>query len=260
MKNTFSMLCLFLILLLAASCGGGGSSDEASCNATDCTKTEAPPFIRLLSRDNGSNIQFCSSVAIAPNLLLTAAHCVYGNNVSTSAIIDNAEHQASGIYVHPSYTGEDISKPFDIAVLSFSQAVFSSYLPLLISDTTKAEDEFSFFGYGRENANQTPTLESVVNAPLHEYQMTASFIIANFFDMIGASFTASEHLLCYGDSGGAAVRDANKETGIIGIASFGLFSNCSTQSSSLFVNTQRQEVLDFIIQTTTQLGISLRLI
>ena len=264
--NLKAHFIVLFALLAFISCGGSSSdsSEEAQSLCPDNGNAQCPAvsegaFLRIVLREQGKS-GFCSGVAIAPNLVLTAAHCAGSAAAKVSVIVGSSEHEADMVRSNPAYKGSEETSGNDIALLWFSKAIFPAYIPLLSSNVLERGEKFIFYGYGLSKPEQKRDIEDFINTPLHQYKMEVSFLLPNLFNMIGSTFSDSEKSICYGDSGGAAVMSLGEEIGVVGIAALIVGSQCNSQGSSLFVNIQSQRNLEFIQKTAAEFGINPQLI
>lgn len=174
---------------------------------------------------------FCSGSIIARNgstgYVLTAAHCVQGQNPNFIVVGDDhncastgtclATYDVTAENVHPDYDGA-VDSPNDIAVLTFTGANASTPVAPVAgsADTLAIGDVLELSGYGKTvtgfNNNDDNTERrhvSVAIADLGFYQM--------LFDQSGPTHAGS----CQGDSGGPAYKVINGTKTVVGVTSYG---------------------------------------
>ena len=266
-------LIVFLPLVITA-CGGGGGGGGAAASSVDevctinprlalsdgqlCSIDSSTPVFKLqILGDNGRTTGICSSVAIGPRVLLTAAHCLPMSARRIIARTGSQEFESSSFYVHPLFVEDDTSNPFDIGLVTFDSKVFSSFLPLLTSEQNQAGDRFIFFGYGRSRTEpEGASLQEILALPLR----SAAFEIAVVYDDdFGRFITAADSnasSACPGDSGGPAIRSLNTQSAVIGIGSARFLGGaCTNQRATFFASIQPNAVRSFIIDTLAALNL-----
>jgi hypothetical protein len=117
-------------------------------------------------------------------------------------------------------------------------------VPLLVSRDIQVGQSINIFGYGQDE-NQQGVIDRLRNgeAPLKAGSMVIGGIESGLF---GASFDVSGSAICQGDSGGPVTQTVNGVTSLVGVTSF-TQNGCLTGSISGFVNLQRQDVIDYIL-------------
>jgi len=152
--------------------------------------------------------RFCSGVAVAPNLILTAAHCVSNlpdwASVSVhwgDAVDGSAETQATVFGVHPGYTGDPAADDiYDYAYVVTDPALPDLPGPYAVPITNQADWDFAMqwdravtiVGYGLDSADGTMGAKRKVDVTI------------DGFSELGLEFFAGGdgHDSCDGDSGG----------------------------------------------------------
>lgn len=195
-------------------------------------------------QDSGYQLQqFCSGTLVAPNIVLTAAHCLvdfatqlhttadhianntrvgFGLSVGSDTDSNGVEFQDVKTYaVHPDYVNGSVSNVrqamSDVAVLKLRRNAPSSAVPAkLITDGSLVQSGVSVtvegFGYTSINPVERATamnrLSFVIGSP--------HFNPTQF--VVGGTATMS---LCHGDSGSPAyLKLADGSYGILGVASW----------------------------------------
>jgi V8-like Glu-specific endopeptidase len=156
----------------------------------------------------------CTGTLIAPNAVLTAAHCVSPGEAATF-VLNGSIHTASGanVHVHPEYQSNDI----DLAIIIFDTPV-QGVTPSDINRTPPSVGQmltlvgFGATGSGTTGHNGNFGVKHQGKTPLDE--LTQDQLIWNF-DNNNEANTAP------GDSGGPAYIEVNGKLYIAGITSGG---------------------------------------
>ncbi|MEU8868496.1 trypsin-like serine protease [Streptomyces umbrinus] len=215
---------------------GGGETTIAS----------APWMVQLGYSDPATgNGYFCGGTLVAPNKVLTAAHCVAGLDwVSNGAVLagttdldDYATGTPAGVYrqwTHPRYN--EATAQNDIAVLTLDRPLEQQWLRLAASDDSalyKAGTAATVYGWGLTSGAEDATLstklkkaslplvaDSTCNSAMQAVLGDDEFIEGSM-TCAGTPATGADegtNSPCNGDSGGPLVV-GNK---IVGIVSWGV--------------------------------------
>ena len=188
---------------------------------------------------------FCGATLIAPDALVTAAHCVEGTSPSSLNVVlgrsdlsstNGKSHRVDEIIVHPdynSYTNES-----DIAILMLSTVSSLKPLPMLHADQSELaapEVDAIVAGWGvlSEGSSRIPNELHEVPVPIVANEVANE---PNSYDgriadtMLAAGYAAGGKDSCSGDSGGPLmVTDANGQHYLAGIVSWG--NGCARPNS-----------------------------
>ncbi|MCS0634239.1 trypsin-like serine protease [Streptomyces sp. LP05-1] len=198
---------------------------------------EAPWMVQLYY-ENGDDSFFCGGTLVAPNKVLTAAHCAYGSDwTSRGAVLagsaklfdDNAT--VVGVtrqWVEPTFN--DVTLDNDVAVLTLSAPLPYKTLPVTPATDTasyKAGTAATVYGWGRTSSTKddlAPTLQKAT-VPVRADSSCASYYGGEFTprNMFCAGNAASGQdagtvTACNGDSGGPLVVGGR----IVGVVSWGV--------------------------------------
>ena len=189
------------------------------------------PYIVSLQGRSG---HFCGGSLIAPNWVLTAAHCVRGGTINKIVIglhkrsdTTNAESIApKRIIAHPSYN--DSTMDYDYALVELERS--SSAQPVAINSTEiqigteKIISTVAGWGATREGSYGLPDELRKVDVPLvDKTRCNANYRNSVTDRMICAGFDEGGKDSCQGDSGGPLVaQDLNtNQAYLIGVVSWG---------------------------------------
>ncbi len=169
---------------------------------------------------------FCSGVAVAGNLVLTAAHCVSPGSDYKLVLLDAAGKPSlksiATIARHPQFDAEAVRRhrvTADVALLKFAEAVSGAPVPLGPADIRVAVgDPFLVAGYGLATPGDGKSGGTVRTATLIATGQPGSLQI-RLMDPATRNERAGLGA-CVGDSGGPVFANAGGALAVIGVVSW----------------------------------------
>jgi trypsin len=228
MRNKLTVACALAALALPAPAYAvvGGKA----------VRSGGYPFVVAVGNTTGT---YCGGTLIAPNVVLTAAHCiterrtaltqlrvlVASSRLRTDLATEDATHVlgVTAVYVHPKFSEQ--SMHYDAALLILDHPISSVRTPEMAEASPLAGATVSAAGWGEtaEGGRTSPGhLRSVV---LKVGTLSAcrrgNAVLGEYFppSMMCASNPGRD--TCSGDSGGPLVSTINGHTVLVGITSFG---------------------------------------
>ncbi len=160
----------------------------------------------------------CSGALVAPDVVLTAAHCLEGQTtgitdsvlIGSSVAAGGALVAVAGAVVHPSYDPAALSN--DLALLVLSSPASASPLPLLTptNAASLAGAQVRIVGFGSTAADAGDYGQK------RSGTATVSSVAATTLDL-----AADPSQLCFGDSGGPALLTVSGTEYVAGVTSHG---------------------------------------
>ena len=271
-----ALLPLWLLLGGCAAAAPGEGSTEAEAppvgQARSAIVNGAPS---TASQDSavliaiGTGGQFCTGALIAPNLVLTARHCVQGTDEttecgayttrtdpSTMGIAVGVGASATTIAAHGKKTFVDSGTSMcshDVALILLDQDIPNASIAAVRLSKVKAGETTTTVGYG-DNGFGTPTATRYQRASLKIDAVGPTSQTYTTKDNKAIAFTvhageiSTGESTCFGDSGGPLF---DAQGSIIGMTSRGLDGECIDRPS-IFTDTASHA--DLIAQAATEAG------
>lgn len=184
----------------------------------------------------------CTGTLIAPNTVLTAAHCFPQNLISTQIIASinlycssgfskNLVYQARKVSIYPEYNIRDtpsvLSPDHDIATVQFEGILPAEYFPIPFNKIDVREEmmntssQMIMIGYGRTKTidDSLPELRYVTRSWDRLVLTKDSFSLIEKQNLIGINQTDARGG-CSGDSGGPLLISDHGQLKILGVASY----------------------------------------
>jgi secreted trypsin-like serine protease len=228
MRTKLSAACALAVLVLPAPAYAvvGGKAVQSG----------AYPFVVAVGDTAGA---YCGGTLIAPNVVVTAAHCITGrptalqhlrvlvgaSSVRADLATADGVHVfgVTGVYVHPKFSEQTMH--YDAALLTLDHPAAGVRTPALAGASPPAGSTVSAAGWGvtqEDGRTLSNRLRSVV------LKVGASSACNHGSAAVGEYFAPSMMCAgnpgrdtCSGDSGGPLVSSSNGHSVLVGITSFG---------------------------------------
>lgn len=219
------------LALLAAPMAAGSPAEPLIVGGQTSTTAEHPWMVALTTAS--SQAAYCGGALVAPDRVLTAAHCISGYSLSSIRVVagrtdlrtDEGEQRlVRDVWVHPGYRSPTTGD--DVAVLVLDRPVPYATVPLETSRSAYRAGTLATvlgWGYTSERGPSSPVLRSAQVPLVADDDCSAIFREFNPETMVCAGDPYGGADACYGDSGGPLVADGR----LIGITSWG--SGCARE-------------------------------
>ena len=224
--------------------GGGAANTQENTGKTPAQLGAQPWMVSLADAysNNGYDAHICGGSLIAPQWVLTAAHCVEDMAPSDLDLVINRYTLSSNagerigaaqIIEHPGYANEADGEDNDIALIKLSRPATQGQPIALITDATEQLDDpgttARVTGWGRvpeKNLESTDVLHGV-NVPIVSQTVCNNVYDGDVTDdAVCAGFEQGGADSCEGDSGGPLIVPNGSGWVQAGIVSWGGDAGC----------------------------------
>lgn len=254
-------------LLTVLNAGASVEVTPYIVNGDDISATKYPSFVSLFydrkDYDGRYGVgPYCGATLLADQYVLTAAHCIYGDQdaqLFTSAVpqLQNESDFPYSVlqrvmveeYYYPD-TYNDTTLQDDIAILKLSSPVtavasYATFVDLAnIGDYRKTTEAFYAVGHGntRSNVDDSDTLQDTQLSFVPNNKCDGTYRNTDTSDnlcMTGAATLVYDNATCQGDSGGPLYWQGRQ----VGITSFGptTCGDPGVEPNSVFTEVSRHE-------------------
>ncbi len=227
-------LAVVAALALLSTPMAAGSPAEPYIVGGQTTSTAEHPWMVALTTSAG-DVAYCGGALVAPDRVLTAAHCISGYAPGSVRVIagrtdlrsnDGEERLVQQAWIHPDYRSP--TEGDDVAVLVLDRVVPYDTVPLETDPGAYrpgAPATVLGWGYTSERGPSSPVLRSADLPLIADSDCSAIYREFNPGVMVCAGDPQGGVDACYGDSGGPLVARGR----LIGITSWG--SGCARGST-----------------------------
>ena len=222
------------------------TSSKAEVNAKGSLDESLYPWVGMLYASNSDKSFGCTAILIEPTWVLTAAHCVEGNNrfdITFGGGLSSGGQVVSVDYfaIYPNYTKKTLVD--DIAILHLSRSLPFYYVKLPPKDDISyIKSGMYSIGFGQdEKGSLSGKLNYNLQRLSYNINSLSKKIPALYYDRVTKKYS----LPCSGDSGGPLVA-GGKDSILLGVTSYG-GEDCNTKSPAYY--TRVSSYLEWIKNT-----------
>jgi len=234
-----SLRRLSAVMVLVAALVGAGSLSVASAvppvggsvspdvvGGSPAT-TQQYPWVVALTTTSG--FQYCGGTLVAPNKVVTAAHCTTGDSPSAVRVVagrtdlrtsDGVVAGVTNIWIHPRF--RQVTRGYDVSVLTLDRNLSLQTMALASSADSAlyaAGTQATILGWGNttEGGSASPVLMQATVPVVSDADCKTAYRKYDPTAMVCAGYPQGGVDTCQGDSGGPMVAGSR----LIGITSWG---------------------------------------
>jgi trypsin len=253
-------ILLGALALSTAFAAASGPSAGASADVVGGERVSINdyPFAVYLTTADG--FQFCGGTLVAPDKVVTAAHCAADQEPSAIRVVGGREDKQSDdgtvaevkdIWVHPEYT--NALAGYDVAVLTLSSDLGYGTIPIATDEPYKEGTKTTVLGWGRttDGGEQSRYLLAASVPVMADKDCKSAYKAYNADAMVCAGLPQGGVDTCQGDSGGPLVIDGR----LAGISSWG--EGCAAPGKPgvyTRVSAYAQDIVDHVLSNGHESG------
>jgi V8-like Glu-specific endopeptidase len=243
----FFITLAFLVNSFSISnvCAESKSKNVRIINGTP-TSPNSISVVRISVTEDGESF-LCTGTMIAPDVVLTARHCVTSTPSNHIVTLRGRRYGVSRVRIHPLARETQSGLIYDVALLYLRRNPNASYFPIITKRSARSGDTIYIYGYGLDDNGNTGRL------------LTGSMTIESTNTRwIISEFNGNGSNTCSGDSGGPAFSiftdsNGNSGLGLVGVTSGGIREDCQAGDVSYFTNLQSSVTRRFLTSSVTKL-------
>ncbi len=232
--------------------GSGQLSGSCSLKITggiDCPNGDGPVAL-IEGRIAGQLAAVCSGTLIAPNAVLSAAHCVEGIPSDAVIKLGSREVQVTGRVRHPSYTGDPAQ--VDVGIFYIAPQNDITPIPFYVTQSVSIGDDIVLMGYGANDSG----LSNPERDPNLGPSRADMSVVDLDSEVIAAVRIQGGSGGCEGDSGGPVLaQNPDGFWGIVGVIVGGTTATCEAGTINVFSNMQNGPAIDWVLSKISGVGL-----
>ncbi|GAA3869644.1 serine protease [Saccharothrix violaceirubra] len=221
-------LVVAAVLLPVAGVSAAAADPGATIVGGTRASTAQYPWVVYLATTSG--YQYCGGTLVAPNKVLTAAHCTEDDVASSVLVVAGRDDKNSSagtaarvtrIWIHPSFSS--VTRGYDVSVLTLDRNLTQATLPVATAADANlytAGTSTTILGWGTTRAGGQPSRYLLrASVPVTGDQTCSAGYGSQYKPqhMVCAGLPQGGVDTCQGDSGGPLVAGGK----LIGVTSFG---------------------------------------